>query len=274
MFLVTGATGNVGAEVVAALAEAGEPVRALVRRPDAALPSGAEAVTGDLNDPASLTDALEGVDGIFLLPGYHDMPGMLAKARDAGVRRIVLLSGGSAALENLDNAVSAYMTLAEHAVRESGLDWTFLRPRAFMANALRWLPQLREGDTVRAQFPNVAAAAIDPADIAAVAARALAGGHEGRIHDLTGPVALRPADQVAVLAEVLGRKLEFVGLSDDETRAELEATMPPEYVEAFWDFYVGGTLDEATVHPTVAEVTGRPARTFADWAEAHADAFF
>jgi hypothetical protein len=86
-------------------------------------------------------------------------------------------------------------------------------------------------------------------------------------------VALRPADQVAVLAEVLGRKLEFVGLTNDETRAELEASMPREYVEAFWDFYVGGTLDEATVYPTVAEVTGRPARTFTDWAEAHANAF-
>jgi len=273
MFLVTGATGNVGAEVVAALAKAGEPARALVRRPDTVLPGGVEAVTGDLNDPASLGDALKGVDGIFLLPGYHDMPGMLARARDAGVRRIVLLSGGSAALENLDNAVSAYMTLAERAVRESGLDWTFLRPRAFMANALRWLPQLREGDTVRAQFPDVPAACVDPADIAAVAVHALKGGHEGRIHDLTGPVALRPADQVAVLAEVLGRDLEFVGLSDDETRAELEASMPREYVEAFWDFYVGGTLDEATVYPAVPEVTGRPARTFTEWATAHADAF-
>ena len=82
MFLVTGATGNVGAEVVAALAEAGEPVRALVRRPDAVLPHGAEAVVGDLNDPASLEDALKSVDGVFLLPGYQDMPGMLARARD------------------------------------------------------------------------------------------------------------------------------------------------------------------------------------------------
>jgi hypothetical protein len=64
-----------------------------------------------------------------------------------------------------------------------------------------------------------------------------------------------------------------VGLSNDETRAELEAGMPREYVEAFWNFYVEGTLDEATVYPTVPEVTGRPARTFAQWAEAHADAF-
>ncbi|WIV57243.1 NAD(P)H-binding protein [Amycolatopsis nalaikhensis] len=273
MFLVTGATGNVGAEVVSALAGAGEPVRALVRRPDVALPPGAEAVVGDLNDPGSLGDALKGVEGIFLLSGYDDMPGMLARAREADVRRIVLLSGGSAALADMDNAVSAYMTLAERAVRESGLDWTFLRPRAFMSNALRWLPQLREGDTVRAQFPEVVVACVDPADIAAVAARALAGGHEGRVYDLTGPVALRPAEQVAVLGEVLGRELEFVGLSDAETRAELEASMPREYVEAFWDFYVVGTLDEATVHQDVPEVTGRPARTFREWASAHADAF-
>jgi uncharacterized protein YbjT (DUF2867 family) len=273
MFLVTGATGNVGAEVVSVLAAAGEPVRALVRRPDAVLPDGAEAAVGDLNDPGGLDDALKGVEGIFLLSGYNDMPGMLAKARDAGVRRIVLLSGGSAALEDLGNAVSRYMTLAERAVRASGLDWTFLRPRAFMANALRWLPQLREGDTVRAQFPDVAAASVDPADIAAVAVRALAGGHEGRVYDLTGPAALRPAEQVAVLAEVLGRDLEFVGLTNDETRAELAASMPVEYVDAFWNFYVDGTLDEATVHPAVPEVTGRPARTFAEWTAAHADLF-
>jgi hypothetical protein len=49
--------------------------------------------------------------------------------------------------------------------------------------------------------------------------------------------------------------------------------MPREYVDAFWNFYVDGTLDEATVYPAVPEVTGRPARTFAQWAEAHAGAF-
>lgn len=273
MFLVTGATGNVGAALVSALAQAGTPVRALVRRPDTELPEGAEAAVGDLNHPAGLDDALKGVEGIFLLSGYDDMPGMLARARAAGVRRIVLLSGGSAALENLDNAVSRYMTLAERAVRASGLDWTFLRPRAFMSNTLRWLPQLQAGDTIRAQFPDVAAACVDPADIAAVAAVVLAGGHEGRAYNLTGPEAQRPAELIAVLAEVLGRDLKCVELSNAETRAELEATMPSQYVEAFWNFYAEGTLDEATVHPDVQQVTGRPAGTFAAWATAHAEAF-
>lgn len=274
MFLVTGATGTIGSELAGALIEAGAPVRALVRRPDAAVPDGAEPVVGDLNQPDSMTEALKGVRGIFLLPGYADMPGLLARARDAGVQRVVLLSGGSAALEDLTNAVSRYMTLSERAVRDSGVPWTFLRPRAFMSNALRWLPQLRAGDTVRVQFPKVRAACIDPQDIAAVAALALTGsGHESQTYELTGPQTLLPADQIAVLAGVLGRDLRCVGLSDEETRTEMEASMPPDYVDAFHRFYVDGDLDESQVLPTVAEVTGRPARTFDQWARAHADDF-
>ncbi|WP_433757244.1 NAD(P)H-binding protein [Nocardia sp. CA-135398] len=275
MILVTGATGNIGTELVAALSNSGAAVRALVRDPARAqLPAGVEPVTGDLNRPESLTEALDGVTGMFLLPGYADAPDLLARAKKAGVQHIVLLSGGSAALEDMNNAVSAYMTQAERDVRESGLAWTFLRPRSFMSNALRWLPQLEQGDVIRAQFPDVPVAAIDPADIAAVAAVALTdGGLAGRILELTGPRALVPADQVAVLAEVLDRPLVCQGLTNAETRAELESTMPQHYVDAFWSFFVDGTLDESQVYPTVHEVTGREPRTFAQWAHAHADAF-
>lgn len=53
----------------------------------------------------------------------------------------------------------------------------------------------------------------------------------------------------------------------------MEATTPAEYVDAFFNFYVDGALDESRVLPTVAEVTGRPPRSFRDWAQAHADAF-
>jgi uncharacterized protein YbjT (DUF2867 family) len=275
MILVTGATGNVGAELVAALAEAGEPVRALVRKPrDVILPPGVEPVAGDLNRPESLTDALAGVRGLFLLPGYADLPGLLALARRAGVERVVLLSGGSAALEDMGNAVSRYMTVSERDVRESDVPWTFLRPRAFMSNALRWLPQLAAGDVVRVPFAGVRAAAIDPFDIAAVAARALlSDGHARQIYELTGPDSLLPADQVSVLATVLERDLRCEGLTNEEARAEMSAAMPVEYVDAFFAFYVDGALDESQVLPTVREVTGRPPRTFEQWARAHADAF-
>ncbi|MEU2036955.1 NAD(P)H-binding protein [Nocardia amamiensis] len=275
MILVTGATGNVGAELVRTLSERDEQVRALVRDPAvAAFAPGVEAVTGDLNRPETLTDALDGVHGLFLLPGYNDLPDLLERAKKAGVRRVALLSGGSAALQDMDNAVSRYMTLSEQAVRESELSWTFLRPRSFMSNALRWLPQLAVGDIVRVQFPGVRVGAIDPADIAAVAATALTdGGLDGQILELTGPQALRPADQIAVLAAVLDRPLVTHDLSDEETEAELAATMPREYVDAFLQFFVDGALDEATLYPTVEQVTGRRPRTFEQWANAHAEEF-
>ncbi|WP_059013470.1 NAD(P)H-binding protein [Streptomyces specialis] len=275
MYLVTGATGNVGAEVVAALAGAGEPVRALVRDPArASLPAGAEAVGGDLNEPASLTDALAGVRALFLLPGYEGLAGTCGLALRAGVERVVLLSGGSAETGDLENAVARYMILSEQAVENSGLPWTFLRPRSFMSNALRWIPQLEKGDVVRVPFAEVPTASIDPADIAAVAVAALMNdGHEGAVYDLTGPEPLLPAEQVAVLAEELGRDLRCEGLSDEEARAEMSASMPAAYVDAFFAFFVDGLVDEQTVYPTVREVTGHEPRTFRQWAKAHADAF-
>src|SRR5688572_10249431 len=94
--LVAGATGNIGGAIVQALAQDGVPVRALARGdapPD--LPAGAEAVRGDLGQPESLRDALAGAEAAFLLPGFPALPAVLALARDAGVRRVVLLSGSS-----------------------------------------------------------------------------------------------------------------------------------------------------------------------------------
>jgi uncharacterized protein YbjT (DUF2867 family) len=203
------------------------------------------------------------------------MPGLLARARGAGVERVVLLSGLATVATDTRNVLSAYMIGSETAVRESGLVWTFLRPAAFMSNALRWLPQLRAGDVVRDAFGSVPVASVDPYDIAAVAVRALLEpGHEEQVHTLSGPEALLPAERLAVLAEVLGRDLRFHALSDEEGRAGMAAAGVPEpYIRAFLSFYGDGTLDESQVHPTVERVTGRPPRTFRQWAAAHREAF-
>jgi len=199
---------------------------------------------------------------------------VLAEAQRAGVQRVVLLSGGSAASGDTSNAISRYMISSESAVRDSGLPWTILRPTAFMSNALRWVPQLSAGDVVRAPFANVRVAAVDPHDIAAVAAEALLrDDHEGQIYQPTGPAPLLPADQVRVLAAVLGRNLRFQGQPDDEAREEMSKTTPAEYVDAFFDFYVAGSLDESQVFPTIHDITGRQARTFQQWATAHAEDF-
>ena len=271
MILVTGATGNVGRVVVDAPGRAGQRVRALVREPTG-LP--VEQAVGDLNRPDSLAAALDGVSGVFLLPGYRDMAGVVAGFRRAGVRRVVLLSSLAAVATDTRNAVSEYMISSEAAVRESGLAWTVLRPNAFMSNALRWLPQLRAGDVVKDAFADVPIASVDPYDIAAVAVRALLdSGHEERVHLLSGPERLLPADRLAVLADVLGRDLRFQALTDDEARADMAGRTPPEYIRAFFSFYRDKTIDESQIYPTVRQVTGQPPRTFRQWALRHRDAF-
>jgi uncharacterized protein YbjT (DUF2867 family) len=146
MIVVTGAAGNVGGELVAALAEAGEPVRALARSAEPGrFPPEVEVVSGDLNDPASLRPALEGADGVFMLPGYADMPGVHAEARRAGVRTVVQLSGMSAGSGDMSNAITAYMAMSEQAARESGLAWTIVRPAMFMTRHPDASPVLQGG---------------------------------------------------------------------------------------------------------------------------------
>jgi uncharacterized protein YbjT (DUF2867 family) len=275
VILVTGATGNAGGGVINGLLEIGAEARGLVKPgSESKLPDGVEAAAGDLNDPESLREHLEGVSAVFLLSGYEGIDRSLALMREAGVERVVLLSSSAAPTGDLENAVARYHILSERAVRESGLPWTFLRPNSFMSNALRWLPQLEEGNVIRGPFGDVAISTIDPDDLGAVAARALTTDeHEGQTYRLSGPEALRPAEQVAILAKFAGRDLRFEAQTTAEARTEMEGQMPKEYVDAFFNFFVDGAVDETSVHPTVEQVTGREPRSFEQWAEAHADAF-
>jgi uncharacterized protein YbjT (DUF2867 family) len=275
VILVTGATGNVGTEVARAVAAGGHPVRALTRDPAAArLPAGVTPVRGDLTDPGTLGGAFDGVSAVFLLAGYPDAPGLLARMADAGVRRVVLLSTGAVEGGNLDNYVVRFNVVSEAAVRDSALTWTVLRPSGFMSNALRWRPQLDAGDTVREPFADLPVAVIDPFDIGAVAARALTEQeHAGRSYRLTGPAALLPAERLAVLGEVLGRDLRLEPQSDQEARSAMSAAMPAPLVEAFFEFSRGGTYLDDQVTGTTEDLLGRVPRTFRDWARAHADEF-
>ncbi len=191
MFVVSGPTGNIGSELVAQLLERGEGVRAVVRGEAGAarVPAGADAVTGDLADGSTLRDAFAGAEGVFLLSGYDDA-GIVAELERAGVARAVLLSSSAAPTGRLENAVARYHIESERALEASGVAATFVRPNAFMSNALGWREQLRDGDVVRDSFGDVPIATNDPADVAAVAAVALTtADYEGEALRVTGPEA-------------------------------------------------------------------------------------
>lgn len=281
MILVTGASGTVGRALLDQLNPTGTPVRAMTRRPDTAdLPAGVEIVGADLGDPATLPAALRGVDRVFLLTGGSEGPqhdaNLAHAAALAGVTHIVKLSALTVGDDTAADPITTWHRAGEHAVRDSGVPWTFLRPSGFMSNALMWADTVASHDTVYAPYGAGRTAVIDPRDIAAVAATALTQpGHQGRSYPLTGPEALAPADQVAILAEVLGRPLRYVDVPPDAARSAMtDDGMPPAVADAVLAL-LATALDPsaATVDPTVAKLIPTPPRTFGEWAQDHSAAF-
>jgi uncharacterized protein YbjT (DUF2867 family) len=273
MILVTGATGNVGRQVVRQLVEAGQPVRALTRDPDGAdLPAGVEVVRGDLTRPESLPVALDGVERAYLFPVPDAVQGFLELARDAGVRRIVVLSSAAA---SSPNGIGSRHLVVERAVEATDVEWTHVRPGAFAVNALwQWGASIRAEGVVRAPYGDAAVAPIHEADIAAVATTALLhAGHSGQRYELSGPESLTYREQVDVLARAIGRDIEFIELSPEQAREQMIRNVPERVVDALLGLWADAVGRSAPVSPVVEQVTGRPARTFAQWAADHADQF-
>ncbi|MFC9503348.1 NAD(P)H-binding protein [Streptomyces sp. NPDC057002] len=269
--LVTGATGTVGRQVVAELLARGHAVRALTRDAGkAAFPAGVEVVEGDLNDPGSLAPALEGITGLHLITfagaaftPLETGPRILELARSAGVRRITVLHGGGP-------------TPLEDAVRgDDGVSWTVLMPVEFMANALEWADGIQAAGEVREPFVARLSAMVHEGDIGAVAAVALTEeGHAGQEYVITGPEVLTVGDKVAAVAAAAGREIALVELTEEQAVAQWRAAYLPEDVIGFLLEAYGNTPEVGrTVSGTVEKVTGRPARTFAQWAGEHADVF-
>ena len=266
--LVTGATGKVGRHLAAQLHGSGHTVRALTRNPASAeLPAGIEAITGDLTDITSLEAAFEGMDAIHLITfggeGEDLTNGteIVRLAERSGIRRASVLGGWSP-------------TGVEEALKGSSISWTIVQPAEFMGNALDFAPEVRASRTV-SMLANYPSAVVHEADIAAVAAKALTtDGHGGRAYPLTGPEALTPAQRTRLLAEATGEPITFVQLSEEAERERLRGYgYDEDYVEFGIQLATNPPGAADTILPTVEEVTGRPARTFAQWASQHADQF-
>lgn len=279
-FLITGATGTVGRALLRLLTARGATIRALSRHPQrGAVPAGVEPYAGDLNDPAAVRDALTGVRRVFLLTGGPDSPGQDRTVADAaavaGVEHLVKLSV-LGLTEGADDPITAWHRAGEDAVVRSGVPATFIRPGAFMSNTLNWTASMASGGAVYAPVGDLPVACIDPIDIAAVAYHLLTHpGPPGQAYPVTGPEAISPRQQAAVLGDLLGRTVRFVDITAAQARDQMVSYGMP---EALADGVIGTMTSPLHGHnqtplPTVEQVTGLPPRTFRQWASAHVDDF-
>jgi uncharacterized protein YbjT (DUF2867 family) len=278
--LVTGATGQIGREVVAQLVEAGVPVRALSRNPESAgLPDPVEVVHGDLEAPDSLDAALAGVNAVFLVwmsPLAAAAPAIARIASRAG--RIVFLSAPIRTTHPFfqqPNDLRGIYAGVEDLIETSGVQWTIVRPGPFALNCRNWwAPQIRQGNVVRWFHGAAQTAAVHERDIGAVAVRALCeDGHHTRDYLLTGPESLTQREQLAIIGDVIGRPLVFEEVSPDAARREVMAQWPPRAADMLLRAYAAAVDQPALITQTIEEVTGHHARTFREWASDHATDF-
>ncbi|WP_327267982.1 NAD(P)H-binding protein [Streptomyces sp. NBC_01218] len=280
--LVTGATGKTGRHIVRELLATEKDVRILTRRPDQVEPRpGLSVVEGDLMSPQSLSAALDGVERAFLFPVLPAIGAFADAARHAGVRRVVLFTGAWAAghtERDLGSWVLPRYREAEDALAGAGLaEWTVLRPAPFATNALWWAASLRERGVVGLPHPDALCPVIHEADIAGAVVRTLLDdGHHGARHTLTGPALVTQAEQVAAIGEAVGRTLRVERMSPEQWRTEAERFLRPGIAGDLLREWSETEKDPSTalpVLPAVAEITGRPARPFSQWAHDHAADF-
>ena len=273
--LVTGATGSVGRLLVNELVTAGVPVRALTNHPArAALPDGVEIAHGYLGKPATLPAALAGADTVYLapLPAYVD--DFVRCAQDAGVRRVVVLSGEPAEYEAQGDPSTWHYYRIERAIEAGGFEWTFLRPGQFMNNTLDWAESIKTSGVVRTPYAGAVQTPIDLGDIAAVARVVLLDEtYTGQKLMMSGPEGLTAPEQVSQIAAAIGRELKYEELTPQAYLDRLTPLIGLETAQWLLDGFRMMAEHPMTPEPTVPQLLGRPALTYREWAVTNADTF-
>ncbi|MDX3458360.1 NAD(P)H-binding protein [Streptomyces sp. ME02-8801-2C] len=271
MILVTGATGVVGRETVRLLVEGGAKVAAVTRDSHAEFPAGTHLV-----HPAEVP-AVDGVEAVLLSPRAvgSAVADLLARAREKGAARVVVLSAVTVQYPAGHARFRRQFHAVEEIAKGGGLDWTILRCADFASNTLAWAGQIQATGTVRGAYPQARTSTVDERDIAAVAALALTDPqHSGQAYLLTGEQSLSQPEKVAALGAALDRTLSFAEAAPEEIRRGMLAAGLPEEVP---DRLLGSLADYARnagpTTDTVRRLLGRPARTYATWAQDHRAAF-
>jgi uncharacterized protein YbjT (DUF2867 family) len=289
--LVTGATGNVGSEVIKQLSKATtdvnikaavhsvENVKKVVKDDDRV-----EVVVIDYNEPETLKEALKDVDKLFFVtpesPNASELASnLVAEAKNAGIRHIVKLSTIGADTEAPVASFRLHRQ-AEKMIEESGIPYTFLRPHGFMQNFINWYsPTIKSSNAFYPPAGDVKSSDVDVRDVAAVAIQALInnndGRHNGKAYDITGPEAISYEDAARILSEQVGKKISYVSVSEEEHRRAMKDL-------GIGDWWINGILEViewyrkgygSEVSSAVEEVTGKKPISFSQFVKDYAEAF-
>jgi uncharacterized protein YbjT (DUF2867 family) len=290
--LVTGATGNIGSEVVRQLSSTAPAVniKAAVHSAQNIKKVKEEGdrvnvVLIDYNKLETLKEALDQVDKLFLLtPDVQNAPelasNLVIEAKNTGIRHIVKQSVMGADLES-DVGTMRLHRQVERIIEQSGIPFTFLRPNEFMQNFVNFhSPFIKENNAFYIPLEDAKVSLVDVRDIAAVAVKALTeddenGKHKNKTYLITGPEALSYYQVAEILSDATGKKIDYVNISEEEARRAMKESGMSDWmintILELSDYFRKGNASQ--VSSAVEEVTGRKPISFSQFAKDHASAF-
>jgi uncharacterized protein YbjT (DUF2867 family) len=267
MILVAGASGTVGKAVLNEVARSGAKHKAMYRSADEAgkAPRGTQTVIADFAKKETLAAALRDVDSVYLvcspIPELVQLESNMIEACLAGgVKHIVLNSALGAG--DYAKSFPSWHRKVEDKLKSTGISFTILRPNSFHQNVVTYFaPSIRAQSVFYSSMRNARTSYLDVRDIAAVAAKALAGGeHRGKTYELNGPEALTYAELAEKISKHAGRPVQYANIPADAQRnAMLDQGMPTWQVDALLDlqgYYTSG--NGGAVDQLLPTLLGRP----------------
>ena len=274
--LVTGSTGKIGSTLLSELLKRNVQVRALVRKADAILPAGVEAVVGDLLDPVSFEKALVGVDKLFLLNGVvadELTQGLIAfgLAKKHQLKQIVYNSVFRAE-HFLDVPHFASKVVIEAALKQFSVPYTIIRPNYFYQNDLTLKGALTGAGIYPMPLGATGISAVDVRDIAEAAAIALTTeGHLGKTYNLVGPDVVSGSKAASIWGALLGKPIHYTGENMDGFEEQMRKQLPSwaayDFRMMFQGYLERGFAATAEDIATLTELLGHAPRRYEDFAK-------